>query len=687
MATKTFYLDWMGQYTASTNNYYGGGSPIRVGGSSDYQSYVGFPSAVRDALKTSKTSTTLKIKLYVTDPAEFDFGAHKETYNKGTGSMPWYKYIGLHPTLGSGWNTVDLTSAFMNSYEAGTYHGLVMYGIASSSGYGVASNTGSTRAIIEVGGDWNDPPNTPNITYPNGGETVDKSITLKWTVYDPDGDSTKFTLAYKEGDGSSWQYVDTGYGVSQYTFDTSGWAEGSSAQFAVKASDGQEWSGYDYSNKFTINHNQSPSAPTQLSPSNGDLLNRNDVIRFSWKHNDDGNQAGYRLAWRTVSSSGVVGDWTYLPNDTGFTNTINQYYNMPAGTLPFSEIQWTVKTKDQQGLGSPYSVHQQFKASEPTNAPTILTPTNGVSTSVTNVNVTWSSLNQLEYELTLYDSDGAQLWQESKSGGTKLVEIPYDLSNNSTYEVHLRVKDSESLIWSDWSYVVFHTDFNPPMKPSVTATEEAGEGVINVFYTAGLGTEATHVEAQRREYTPTDTAPWVTIHKDLSLDGSFLDFTPASGVNYEYRVKAINSGNQTSSNSDSIQVMVEFSQTLIQEAHNLESVMVLPYAYSRDGDFNIDSALQKYAGRRDPVREYGENEEQTLSIEWEVDTYFELKQTMELLRKRDVLLYRDGNGRRMWVSADALEYTDKTVKGFVLSMTMVQTSYEEDLNKQGEELI
>jgi hypothetical protein len=687
LATKTFYLDWMGQYTASTNNYYGGGSPIRVGGSSDYQSYVGFPSAVRDALKTSKTSTTLKIKLYVTDPAEFDFGAHKETYNKGTGTMPWYKYIGLHPTLGSGWNTVDLTSAFMNDYKAGTYHGLVMYGIASSSGYGVASNTGSTRAVIEVTGDWNDAPNTPNITYPNGGETVDKSITLKWTGSDPDGDSLKYTLAYKEGDGSAWQYKDVGYGTTQYTFDTSGWAEGSSAQFAVKASDGQEWSGYDYSSKFTINHNKAPSAPSQLSPVNGDLFNRNDVIRFSWKHNDDGAQAGYRLAWRTISSSGVVGDWVYVPNASSFSNTTNQYYNMPASTLPFSEIQWTVKTKDQQGLESPYATHQQFKASEPTNAPTILKPASQSLISTTKVTVEWSSLNQLEYELELYDTNGAQLWTGSGTGSTKLKEIPYELENNKWYEVHLRVKDSESLIWSAWSTQAFGTSFDPPMKPSVTATEEAGEGVINVFYSAGTGTEATHIEAQRREYTPTDSAPWITIHKDLSLDGSFLDFTPASGVNYEYRVKAVNANNKTSTNSDPILVMVEFTQTLIQEAHNLESVMVLPYAYSRSGDFKVDSALNKYAGRRDPVREYGENEEKTLSIEWEVDTYFELQQVFDLLRRRDVLLYRDSNGRRHWMTADSFDFQDKNVKGFILSMTMTQTSYEEDLDKQGEELI
>jgi len=684
MATKTFYLEWMGQYKASTNSYNGGGSPIRVGSSANYQSYLGFPSAVRDALKTSKTATTMKIKLYVTDGAEFDFGGHKETYNKAGGTMPWYKYIGLHPVLGTGWQTVDLTSAFMNDYKAGTYHGVVLYGTTSN--LGVASNTGSTRVVIEVNGSWNTPPNAPLITYPSGGEIVDKSVTLRWSSGgDPDGDSLKYQIAYKEGDGGTWKYITTGYGVTSYTFDTSGWTEGSNAQFGVRASDGEEWGAYDYTEKFTINHNRPPAQPTQLSPANGAVVDRTEVLTFRWKHNDDGAQAGYRIAWRTVSDSGVVGEWNYIPNGLSFVNSTSQYYNMPANTLPNATIEWGVQTKDQQGFESLYSNYVRIQSREPTNAPQILSPSYSSEISTTRVTVEWSSLNQQEYELILYDTNGLELFSEIKAGSIKLKEIPIDLDNNKWYEVHLRVKDSTNQIWSDYSVVTFGTNFTPPVTPTIFFSEQAGEGIANIFYSAGDTSTATRIDLYRREYTPQDTEPWLKIAESKTLDGSFLDYTPASTVEYEYKVKAVNETNHTSSDSFTVSVRLDFFETFLQEASNLSSIVLMKNATSRDSNIKIDSALMQFAGRRDPVREFGENEEMTISVEWEVDTYSEVRLIRDMLKRRDILLYRDGYGRRYWVTADGLSISDKVVRGFVLSTTLIVTSYDEDLNKPTEE--
>lgn len=241
MATKIFYASWMGQYR--NRSYYGGGAPIRVGGSYNYHSFLGFPTDVRDALKTSKTTPKIKVKLYVTDGTiEWDFGGHRETYDrKVSGSMPWYDYLGNFQSYqgygGTGWLEFDITNKdnFMTRYRDGDLHGIVLYSGTTSSHYGEASNTGSTRAQIIVEGTWNSPPNPPKITYPSGGEVVDKSVTLRWSSGgDPDGDSLKYQIAYKEGDGSAWQYISTGYGVTSYTFDTSNWKEGSRAQFAVR---------------------------------------------------------------------------------------------------------------------------------------------------------------------------------------------------------------------------------------------------------------------------------------------------------------------------------------------------------------------------------------------------------------------------------------------------------------------
>jgi hypothetical protein len=832
VATKTYNLSWMRQYKASTNSYYGSGSPIRVGGSENFHSYLGIPTTVRDALKTSKTSTTMKLKIYITDASsEWDVGRHKEsggsepTYS----TMPWYKYLKAVHYSGTGWLTIDLTSDFMNDYKNGVYQGLVLYSGAGSSYLGVASNSGSTRAVIEITGDWNDPPNTPTITYPKGGEVVDTSLKIQWTSGgDPDGDSLRFQTAINDGTG--WTYSAwSGYGATYMNWDMSSFAETSNAQIAVRAQDPSgETSPWAYSNKFTISHNQAPTAPTQLSPSNGAIIDRTQVIRFSWKHNDDGAQAGFRIAWRTVASDGTRGAWNYIPNSTSFMNTTNQYYNMPANTLPFGDIEWTVQTKDQQGLESPYATYQIIKASEPTNAPTILQPANMSTVNTTRVIVEWSSLNQLEYELILYDSDGRQLWSEQKASQSKLIQIPVDLQNNTWYEIHLRVKDSVTLLWSSYTVHNFGTDFTPPLPPVIERFESAGTGIVNVFYGASdvnilpdflvgeaqqnplltpydatteedyellgvdrvqlsgaskgvefwltsddipfiegatytlttnldvkggrlligaydsernsLGLNATavnmadtptgqvslnlvlpagtaelrllfyttwdntntvihsganlkiqaqtqteRIEIFRREFTPTGMAPWVKIATGLETSGAFLDYTPASGVIYEYKAQAVNDNNKTSSESSVKTNSIEFDTTFIQEAHNLSNLIELSYATSREAELEIENQLQHFAGRRDPVREYGEHETLTLQVEWEVDSYVDVLYLRDMLRRRDVLLYRDNNGRRYWVTLGKLSFKDKPVRGFVVSGDFTVTSYEEDIEKRNEE--
>lgn len=831
MATKTFKIAWMGQYTANPNRYYGGYTPIRVGGPENFHSYIGFPTAVRDALKTSKTPTTLKLWIYVYDASpEWDVGAHKETYNKASGTMPWYKYLRAFQGYGTGWISFDLTNIFMNDYKNGVYHGVVLYSGASSAYYGEAHGLRSDNlsAYIEVTGDWNNPPGKPTITYPQGGEVVDQSLTVRWNpATDPDGDSLTYQVAINDGTG--WKYYSAGSGTS-YTINTSSLKETSNAQVAVRAYDGQEYGAWAYSNYFVINHNRPPSAPTQLSPATGTVIDRTKVNRFLWKHNDDGPQAGFRIAWRVVNPDGTRGEWNYIPSPTSFMNTTNQYYDMPAYTFPFGTIEWGVQTKDQQGLESPYSQWQIITVSQSSNAPTILQPTNFGEVSTTRVTVVWSSLNQIQYDLALYDTDGNELYREVKSGPTKQVTIPVDLENNKYYEIHLRVLDSTAQLWSDYTVVVFYTNFAPPLPPVIKYFEEASDGVINIHYRAGevdilppflvngepnpllapysnsvpdtdyvildertiaitgglkgvefwltnfhipiqenavyrltatfdvqggrmyigaydlddnvlayidtapnkdqapvgpttleftmpVGTAKVRVifyttqdntgtvtisnvfldmdaitpteEIQifRREYTPTGAAPWVMIAKGLPVVGSFLDYTPASGVLYEYKLRAVNHTNETSIDTEPQQISVTFEDTFLQEASDLSRIMLLKYATSREVKLGIEGELMRFVGRTYPVREFGEHEDLVISVEWIVDTYPEVVMFKEMLQRRGILLYRDRNGRRYWVTCDGLEVKDNDVYGFTLRADFHVTDYIEGLSDEEGEVI
>lgn len=802
MAVKVYEASWMGQYKGSSNTYYGGGSPVRVGSPGDqWFSYIGIPTSVRTAIKDSTTSPTLSVRMHVTNGAEFKFGAHKETYDKGSGTKPWYANLNLNPNWGTGWQQQDLTNAFMNDYKNGVYHGIMVYG---GDDYGEALNTGATRIEFTVTGEWNDPPNKPTITYPKGGEIVDAGFTAKWTKpTDPDGDTLSYQIAFY--DGSTWEY----YTTSQlsYYFVTSDEPETANAKFAVRSYDGKVYSDFVYSQPFTINHNQAPKEPTLYLPQNGSTEERAEVIRFTWKHNDDGIPAGYRLAWRLKGTS----TWTYVPA-SGFTNSTAQYYHMPANTLPAGEIEWTVQTKDQQGAQSIFAPYKTFLSANASTAPVIITPSNGAVWSLTNPEIKWSSLNQLEYEVLLKDSSGATVWSVSGVGSTKSVYPNYMLANNATYTVSVRAKDSTTFVWSPWRDSTFTTSFTPPAKPQVYGSESAGEGITNVLYrsltenippplsnakwtkvavgnqtiigdysftsgTSGAGyeifytkdelpleqgnkyklsavmsiqggriylaawneagatlssvmtpittaqsvagfntieltipantykmrvvvlnntdsvgmvtysdislvasssTPTTSIDVYRREYTPTDSEPWIKVAENLSTVGSFLDYTLASNVPYEFKVRA-KAANGTETDSSIYQLTTTFESAFLQEAHNLSGINILTFATSRDEEVEIENELSSFAGRQDPVREFGEHEQIVLSIEWEVDTYAEVRAMRELLRKRDILLYRDGVGRRLWCTTGELSIQDRDVYGFVLSTELTQTSFEEDL--------
>lgn len=811
--TKQFNLSWMRQYKANGNTYYGSGSPIRVGSTPEYHSYLGIPTQVRDALKTSRTSTSMRLKIYITDAtSEWDVGRHKLSgaSEPTATTMPWYNYLKAVHYSGTGWLTIDLTSDFMADYKNGVYQGLVLYG--ASNNLGVAENTGSNRAVIEVTGDWNDPPKAPTILYPVGGEVIDSSITFKWKNNgDPDGDTVSFQIAVKQGDGASWTYYNTA-GTS-YTIDTSKFVEGSRAQLAVRAVDPSgAYSSWVYSNLFSINHNKPPSPPTQLDPTNGSVQDRTNVIQLRWKHSSESTQAGFRIAWRTIDSNGIRGSWNYIPSGTSFINSTNQYYNIAPNTFPQGNIEWTVQTVNQQGLQSIYADSVIFKASNSTNAPIFLSPTDQAVINTDTVTVMWSSLNQQRYELTLMDAQGNPLSILAGNSSSKLLVVPYTLQNNTTYMLKLRILDTVNQLWSDYSYVTFYVQFSPPLPPVIKRTEEAGSGILNIFYSSAdanilpdlivgegeknskvmnvdgtadtdyvltgvdsvqfngggkgiylsltqediplisgiqyqlnatidvqnggrltleaydsngellntvsfLGvttmalpqgtaelrvrlntlqdvqgavnftniylrmipsTATEKIELYRRPYTEMGLEPWTKVASDLSLYGSFLDYTLASGVIYEYKAVAINETIGTNSESEPFQAQIFFEDTFLQESHNLANMITLQYATSKESEFEIENQLVTFAGRQDPVREYGEHETMTLTVDWEVDNYVDVLALRDMFRRRDILLYRDRNGRRLWVTSEGFSVKDKIVSGFEISAKFTVTSYNEE---------
>lgn len=492
MARKAFNLSWVGVYKSSSNSYYKSNTPIAVGGSPGYNSFIGIPSSVKDALKTSKTTPKMYLRIYITSTqsnTEFAIGGHKETYNKAKGTMPWYRYLGYERySKEKVWKEIDLTSRFKNSYLNGTYTGIVIYGQPGGK-YGEAyGKTGdSNQAQIIVEGTWNTDPKPPgSISNPKSSTIADNFLNVTWTAgSDAESPASQLKYELQYYNGSRWIETWTvGSGVLNYNYPLHDKPETSRAQFRIRTVDPEGLkSGWITSPYFTVSHNRPPLKPTNLRPNGGAVIDRESPVRFTWKHNDDGAQAGFRLFWRTVSETGVKGSWNYIPNSSSFVNSTNQYYDFQANVFPKGEIEWTVKTVDQQSLESPLADYERFYAGEISNAPVWLHPKSGDIINESQIVAQWSSLDQVEYEIRLENTAGDVLWSEQSFAGNKSTLVGYTLENATTYILRVRHVSSDSGLWSNWSDVTFTTQFVPPSKPKLTVkvVNENGESLDNAL--------------------------------------------------------------------------------------------------------------------------------------------------------------------------------------------------------------
>jgi hypothetical protein len=686
MATREFPVSWVGVYRASSNRYIStNGSVLHAGGSNENNTYVGIPSSVKDALKTSKTTPKLKFKMNVIDAGEFDFGGHRETYNKAGGTMPWYRYLGLHPIYSTGWRTTDLTSDFMSDYLKGSYHGIVLYG-GSNKAEAYGKTGSSNQAVFVVEGTWNTAPSKPSsITYPKSSSVIDSEMNITWSAGSDSESSTsqlRYELAYY--DGSSWrEYWTVGAGVTSYNYPMNYKPETSKGRVRIRTIDPEGLkSDWTYSPYFTVNHNRPPEKPTNLTPVGGKIIDRSKMIRFTWKHNDDGAQAGYRFAWRTVSEDGNKGSWNYSPSSSSFINSTSQYHDLSPDYFPLGEIEWTVMTKDQQGENSPYATYERFYAGEASDAPIWLEPQSGALINSSEVVANWSSVDQVEYEIELLSGAGAVLWSEQDIASNKSTLVGYALENEKSYTLRVRVVNEDSGLWSEWSEVDFSTQFIPPAQPTIelqTIDDDGGSlDTIIVSWTndnPATETPTEYVQVFRREYNATVTQPWEMIADNQAPNSSMVDYSPASNQTYEYMLRAWGA-NDTYAESGLAEGEVQLSHSFLQRAQSPSDLLVIEVE-DRSQDYDLGGTMMVFANRTKPVFEHGINELMSLPISFYIETHAELKNTLDFIKRRETFLYRDNVGRRFFCIAQKPSVKDLAVNGFTIDIELHEVDYGE----------
>ncbi|MGG3737529.1 DNRLRE domain-containing protein [Aeribacillus pallidus] len=492
-------------------------------------------------------------------------------------------------------------------------------------------------------------------------------------VYIETTSNLQYQIQLSTDNGQNWYDIVslTSAGATSYTYDFINEPETSTAKIRIRAYDGASYGPWDESDGvFTIQHNQAPTVPTNLSPSGGTPKDRASVIRLSWEHNDsDGDpQAQFDLEWRLQGNS----TW-----NTVTEVTTNQYWDAPGGTFPRGTIEWRVRTYDQEGLSSPYSDIQTFFAGDKPANPTITDPTNGATVPVANPTVQWSSVGQTAYHVKLLDINNNLLWEVQANSTNKAQTIQYSLANNTDYKIQVAIKNADNL-WSDFITSNIHVSYTPPAVPVVTTAK--GEGIITIMIDNPTPTvtqpNVSYNDVYRRKH---GESTWTRIATNIPADASFVDYTPASGQVYEYFVRAWGD-NGTYSNSSIVSESITLTGVWLHEADNpLNTLHQFKLVSDRSENWQPTAAMMQFAGRRLPVAEYDDNEKRSVIVKLTLLKDNGDKEALErMIYSKNTLCYRDARGRKMFCHVFQLPVDDE-LYGNTVSLTFEEVSYTEEV--------
>jgi hypothetical protein len=165
---------------------------------------------------------------------------------------------------------------------------------------------------------------------------------------------------------------------------------------------------------------------------------------------------------------------------------------------------------------------------------------------------------------------------------------------------------------------------------------------------------------------------WELIEENLLFDGEnerfVIDYTPASGVAYEYKLVAIGD-NSISAHSEPVISINTFRYAYIQPVSNLTDMFAITGLDSRSEKYSRDKEYFNFYGRNYPVVEFGTYEEKTIEISWYADTWQEVEKFRKYVAANEILLFRDNVGRRYFVSTEDFTISDRMPTGFNLSLT------------------
>jgi len=360
-------------------------------------------------------------------------------------------------------------------------------------------------------------------------------------------------------------------------------------------------------------------------------------------------------------------DDLYLRDGSSSSN-----YTLPASGLPNGQDwKWRVKTWDSYVVESPWSDYGFFSTSN-TGVVNITDPAidNDPNIVTANYLIRWtvSNTTQAAYNIVVTRTDtGATLVSTGWVTSTDLQYLVIGMASDVEWNVALKIRNA-ALIESNTANRKITPNYNRPEVPVISFDIEDDLGYIGLNITnpdpVGDRPNPTTNQIHRRVYSQSNPNLPYQILGTTDPNGTFLDYTAASGVLYEYRVRASAGEFFQDSTPTVADRELDLTGVWIHDPSD-SAVTVRQFVYGKDSRSHaIDTAatVQQFAGRTFPVTDFGEYETEDISISVDIpggDTHMaeeaDLRGFMEM---KKTLFLRDNRGRAAYGTMSGFSQSD-----------------------------
>lgn len=487
------------------------------------------------------------------------------------------------------------------------------------------------------------PPLPPSGLFPKGGTINPRDpITFSWTHNSQEGGIQKgFVLEYSTDNWTTKTTISQTTSNEYYEFAALTFPTTGTLLWRVKTIDENNEESEFATSSFTLGI--VPQAPPVLIRPVSQYVDGGYPIRFAWNYIPNSQtsvQASYDLQYSV--DNGI--SWTTI-SETG----AGQYYDVPEGIFPSGTVLWKMRVTNNYGEISSYTEIKNFVVIDSPPNPTITNVTNEARPTVT-----WNSQQQNVYDIQIVQ--GTTIVFESGSIPSvtdRSYKVPVYL-NDGTYRARLKIINEFDLS-SDWVERQFTISTVKPTQPVIT--------VFNRGYYTQINIEST--TSVNQIYRDDEFL-------DVATSNIYYDYTAENNKRHYYYVRAIDE-NDNFNDSIKKSMALNFRGNTLAILKEPNDYVILKYGFNnfigKTVELSIKNEFNFYDGREYPIVEYSEHTQEILNFGGFVETIEEIRKLENMIKKRQVMLYRDNKQGNFIGVVSSIQY-DETRFGYTVSLTI-----------------